>query len=343
MSIDVTLLEDGPDAWNRFVDQSPEATPFHRYEALSVLADRTGWTLHPLVGRKGQEPVGILPLFEGRHGPLRELRSPPPGVEVFYLGPARLNFAKLGQRKAERRNRAFVEGCAEWIDDRDPDYVDVRTVDRYTDTRPFQWRGFEVAPSYTYVLDLSPEESELLDRLSREARRNVTDVETDYAIEVGDVADARAIVADVRARHEAQGEPYPLDPQFVADLHEALSAEHVRPYVCRADGRRVGGLVALEYGDTIYRWQGGVRPDGDVDIPVNDLLDWHVIRDARERGLARYDFVGANVPRLCAYKAKWAPDPVPYYVVTRSTLRMQVASAALARARGGLSALRAVV
>lgn len=343
MSVDVTQFTDDTETWNRLVEQSPETTPFHRAEALELLAERTGWTLHRLIGRKGQEPVGILPLFEGSHGPLREIRSPPPNVEVFYLGPARLNFDKLGQRKAEQRHRSFVESCTDWITDRDPDYVDVRTVDRFTDVRPFQWGGFDVSPSYTYVLDLSPDVEELRDQLSRSARRNVTDVDESYQIQVGDVDDVRSIIADVAARHDAQDEPYPLDPEFVASLHEVLPAGQVRPYVCRVDGRTVGGLVTVESGDTIYRWQGGTRPDDDVDLSVNDLLDWHVIRNAKDRDLDRYDLVGANIPRLCSYKAKWAPDPVPYYVVTRSTLRMQVASTAVTRARGGLSTIRAWV
>jgi len=49
------------------------------------------------------------------------------------------------------------------------------------------------------------------------------------------------------------------------------------------------------------------------DFPVNDVLDWHVMRDARDRGISRYDLVGANLPRTARYKSKFGPDPVPYY------------------------------
>jgi hypothetical protein len=67
MSVEITHRTDA-DEWNGYVEQSPQATPLHRHEALALIAEETGTTLHTLVGFTGQEPVGVLPLFEGHAG-----------------------------------------------------------------------------------------------------------------------------------------------------------------------------------------------------------------------------------------------------------------------------------
>ncbi len=321
MTIEIQEADDSTlERWNSYVEQSDGTTPFHRREALAHLAETANAEVRYLVGYKGQEPVGLFPIFVTTKGPFRLVYSPPPHLEVYYLGPALLNFSKLKQRKAERRHREFIDGALAWIDEEiDPSYMDIRTVDEYTDLRPFAWNGFDVSPSYTYILDLTTED--LLMQFSRDARSNVRNRDEDCTIREAGVEGIEAVISQIQARHAAQGKEYRITPEFVTELYERLPDGRVRPYVCERDGDILGGMVTLEAGDTIYRWQGGAKSD--VEFPINDLLDWHIIQDARERGLTRYDLVGANLPRLCRYKSKFGPDPVAYYTVQRKTTRMQ--------------------
>lgn len=325
MSIELTALSDD-DEWNNHVEQSPQSTPFHRHEALSLVARETGTTLHTLVGYKGEEPVGILPLFEGTRGPFTLVRSPPE-LEIFTLGPALLNFGKLKQRKAERRHRRFVGGATDWIETHlDPDYVDIRTVAGYDDVRPFLWEGYDVSPTYTYTVDLTPEPDELLDRFSRDARTNIRDAREndDVVVENGSADAIGTIVDQIRRRHDDQDEEYSLRPGFVESLHDVLPDGTMRAYTLQESGEFQSGMITYETGEMISRWQGGVRiEEGEA---TNDVLDWTIMRDARERGLTRYDLVGANEPRLCRYKSKFDPRPTEYYVATRRTSSMRVAT-----------------
>ncbi|WP_433632085.1 lipid II:glycine glycyltransferase FemX [Halomicrococcus sp. NG-SE-24] len=321
MAIDVQEADDNTlEQWNSFVDDSEHTTPFHRREAITHLAQTADAEVRFLVGYKGQEPVGIFPVFETTTGPFRMVYSPPPHLEVYYLGPALLNFSKLKQRKAERRHRKFIDGCLSWIEEEiDPDCVDVRTVNEYTDLRPFSWNGFNVSPSYTYVLDLTADD--LLMQFSRDARSNVRNRDDDCTIRETGVEGIDAIITQIQRRHEEQGKEYRLDPAFVTELYERLPDGCVRTYVCEHNSEITGGIVTLEHGNTIYRWQGGAKQD--VDCPINDLLDWHIIQDAQSRGLSRYDLVGANLPRLCRYKSKFGPKPVAYHTARWKTTRMQ--------------------
>ncbi|MFC3960260.1 GNAT family N-acetyltransferase [Halovivax cerinus] len=339
--------------WNGYVSRSPHGTLFHEYDALRTLAEYAGARLHPLVGFKGQEPVGVFPVFAIRKGPVMTAFSPPPDLRVPALGPATLNLGKLKQRKREKRRERFVDGCLEWIDDElGPRYTHVRTGPAYSDVRSFKWAAYDVTPEFTYHVDLSADEDDLLSRFSSDARRNVTNTPADAyeivdgasdrlvsgsdgvddgtdgapALSAADTDGAtaiRRIVAQVRERYHSQGVDFDVPADFVVDLHERADRGAVRPYVCRVDGGFVGGILAVEYGDTIGRWMGGVRTDRDVDVPVNDLLDWAVMRDARDRGLATYDLVGGETRRINRYKAKFDPSLRTAYSMERGSWGMQ--------------------
>lgn len=323
MTIEITTLTDSEsDSWNNYVERAPQASPFHRYEALNLLAQETESKLYTLIGFKGQEPVGLLPLFESKQGPFRQVASPPE-LEVFSLGPALLNFRKLKQRKGERRHQQFIEGCLDWIEEHlNPDSVDIRTVTGYNDLRPFIWRGYDVSPSYTYVVDLTPDEDELLMSFSSDARSNIRDdMNESVDIQHCGIEGIEPIVGRIRDRHREQNKSYSLTPQFVEALYRRLPVGVMRVYTVQVEEETVGGMITFEQNETVYRWQGGAKTGSD--LPANDILDWQIMSDAKSRGFTRYDLVGANSPRLCRYKSKFDPDPVEYYVATRRTGRMQ--------------------
>ena len=133
MSIDITTIDD-EEEWNRYVERSNETTPLHRYGALDVQADYADATLYRFAGFKGQEAVGIFPVFEIRKGPVSTAFSPPPDIRIPYLGPAVLNVDKLKRRKRDRRVKRFVEGCLDRIEGEiGPKYTHFRTDSRFED------------------------------------------------------------------------------------------------------------------------------------------------------------------------------------------------------------------
>jgi hypothetical protein len=327
MAIEIRYAEgDDRDRWDKLVAGSPQATPFHYMGALEVLANHSDAQLHPLVGFKGQEPVGLFPLFEISKGPVETVFSPPPQLKVPYLGPVQLNFEKLKQRKAESDREDFIDGCMAYVEETvSPHYLHIRTATRYRDVRALSWNGFDVSPRYTYVVDLTPGTDALLEAFSTDARKNVTnDYEVEYRVREEGWEAIESIIEQVKARHEAQGEPFAVTPRFVEDLWDATPEGTVRPYVCTVDGEFAGGMVALESNDTAYRWQGGAKTDSD--LPINDLVDWRIMADCIERDLTRYDLVGANTQRLNGYKAKFAPVLETYYEMEKSTWPVHIAA-----------------
>jgi len=336
MSLEVTKggIEVGPGAdapttdWDALVERSPHGAVFHRRAFLEVVADHTGATLHPLVGYKGQEPVGLFPVFELTRNLVTAAFSPPPGVEMSTLGPAMLGLDGVKRRRAEKRTHRFVKGCLDWVEDSlAPSYVNVRTHPRYADHRPFTWNEFDLTPRYTYVVDLRPGPEEVMAAFSSDARSNVrrTDDEA-YTIDEAGPGTIDRIVDHLERRHEDRGVDYALDSSFLHRVADALPDGSFRTYVCRVDGSYAGGMIALDDGTTVYRWQGGARPLRDVSVPVNDLLDWRVMADAMDRGRDRYDLVGANTRELCEYKSKFGPELRTYVESERGTRTMRLVS-----------------
>ncbi|ELZ23715.1 hypothetical protein C475_15628 [Halosimplex carlsbadense 2-9-1] len=337
MGIDVQSAEEGDiQAWNDRVSRSPQGTLFHLYESLELQATYAGATLHPLVGFKGEEPVGVFPLFEASKGPIRGAFSPPPDLRIPHLGPAMLNMGKLKQRKRDRRRQRFVEGCFDWVESEvAPRYGHIRTSGRYDDLRPFKWNDWSATPSYTYIVDLNGGAEELLGRFSSDARSNVRNADEDrYEITVGGGEAIESILEQVSNRYNSQGIAFDLPTEFAVDLYERLPDGHLKPYVCRVDGEFVGGMLILDFDDTVSRWQGGVRTDLDVGLPVNDLLDWRVMQDAIEAGRSAYDLVGAENQRINRYKAKFNPELESFYSAEYSELGVGVLSSLYKRFQG---------
>jgi len=320
MSVDITTVDD--EQYNDIVTAAPAATPFHRAEALDVFADHADADLHRLVGFKGQEPVGVFPVYEVTKGPATVAASPPPGLKLPYLGPVMVNTDKLKRRKRDRRHRRFVDAALDWVDgELSPSLVNLRTAVGYDDVRPYQWRDYEVEPRYTYVVDLDTTAEDLLSRFSSDLRSRVRDdYDTSYEVVEAGPAAIDTIVAVTRDRHREQGESFPITAEFVRDLADALPPGTVRPYVCRVDGEVVGGLVDVEDDTSAGAWIASGKTDAPV--PVNDLLEWQVCVDGIERGLERLDLMGANHERIYTYKAKFAPDLVPYFSLQTGSVGM---------------------
>jgi len=334
VSIDVERADPADrDTWDDRIERSGAGTVFHRWDALEVVERHAGATLHPLVGYKGQEPVGLLPAYEISKGGVSTVFSPPPGMGLPSLGPVTLAPDDLKQRKRERRNRRFVTAALEWLaDECSPKYERFVTPVGYGDPRPFTWEGFDVSPRFTYQVDLRPGSEAVMDSFKKSLRSDIRrSLDEDYDVRRGDRSDVAFVVERVRERYEAQGESYSLQTDYVTDLYDALADDHAAVYVGHVDGERVSGIVRPAFDGTMYYWQGGGKPD--LPLPMNDLIHWEMIQDAIAEGIETYDLVGANTERICQYKAKFNPDLRPYYEVERGTRAMNLVSEVYRRFR----------
>lgn len=312
--------------WNDWVTESEDSTFYHQYETIRVFEKHSSSELHPLVGYKGQEPVGLLPVFEISKGPITTVFSPPPRLGIPNLGPVLLAPSQIKQRKYETRNRRFINTSIEWIEEHlNPNHIHIQSSPRYDDPRPFEWSNFTVSPRFTYLIDIGTDPEDVLERFSRDARSNIQNADTErYDVRKGDADDVEFIMKMIRDRYEAQGKNFTLPAGYAVDLFERFDDEAFPVYVGYVDGERVSGVLSPRYDSTVNFWQGGGKPD--VSLPINDLIHWEIITDAVEEGYELYDLTGANTPRICEYKSKFNPDLATYYTAERGGLVLSTVS-----------------
>ncbi|WP_207589619.1 GNAT family N-acetyltransferase [Halomontanus rarus] len=329
MTIEIDTIDASErEQWNEYVDQSAAGTFFHRYDVLEVIERHASAELYTLVGYKGQEPVGIFPIFEIRKGGISTAFSPPPGLGLPFLGPAHLNENKLKRRKLEKRRKRFIEGCLEWLNEASgPRYTRICTSTAYDDPRPFSWNDYDTTPLHTYLLDINRDEEQIKSSFSKSLRRYLDpddDEAARFSIEEGGTDAIRFIHDQIQSRYEAQGRQYRVPLEFLIELFDTLPDGHVRPYVGTVDDERTSGIIIFEGRSTIYYSEGGGKPD--IQFPINDLLHWRIIRDAVDRGIETYDLHGAESPRISEYKSKFNPELQTYYELEKGTPLMNVVS-----------------
>lgn len=333
MSIEIQRCSDGTldgldGTWNDLVERSPMGSLFHRLDVLRVIEAHSDATLHPLVGVKGQQPVGVFPVFELSKGPVTTVFSPPPGRGIPHLGPVLFHTDQLKQRRFEKQNLGFVEGCVEWVEANiGPKYFHTVTQPGYDDVRPFQWNDFDVTPKYTYDIDLSVGEAALLEGVTRDARKSIQNTPEDaYHIEERGFEGIDYVLDRINSRYEEGGGGLFLEPQFVKDLYDTVPDGGLLVYVAEIDGQPASGRLTLQSNDAITLWQGSPKPSIDTDVPINDLLNWRSMVDGIAAGKSTCNLVGANTRHLCEYKAKFNPQTNLYFELERGTRTMSVVS-----------------
>jgi len=323
------------DEWDRALPSSGFEV-FHTPEALEVLDEHTSAERRLYGVFKGQEAVGLLPVFVSSYGIGRTVTSPPTGMGVPRLGPIVMPTSPK-QRKRESVTREFVELVLAELDTSSArSLLHMECPVAYEDPRPFQWADLEVGQVFTYVLDLADRDAEdVRSGFSRDLRKNVRRADdTDMTVSVEGVDAAMNVYDDVADRYAEQDEVFPVGRAFYRDLVSALG-DRARTYVARGgDGEYLGGILVLYSNDTASFWQGGVGKSYDG-VSVNSRLHWAAITDVIDgdvpiegADVTGYDLVGANTPRLCEYKSKFGADLVPYYTVESSGVGMSVAKRA---------------
>lgn len=312
-----------PEAWNSLIDRSSHGSILHRWEALSLIAEHTQSSLHFLTGYHNRQLIGGLPIFERSFATTTMLFSPPPRHGLPPLGPC-LSIDDLTLEHRVGVGEAFTNQC--WrslLETLTPSYIHL-SLSRSFPVHPLTVRDdVSIKPRFTYILDLSVDQKRLFDSFSSDARRNVRNSDK-YRFEIyeGGSSAIDRIVTHMQTRYEEQHLDYPVDRDFAIELYENLPDGTVRPYVLDVDGEFESGVIVLDDGRTVSRWQGGGKT-GNA-IPSSDILDWHIIQSAIDRDREYYDLVGANTPGICSYKAKFNPTLVSGYFVERSTEGMAV-------------------
>ena len=177
---------------------------------------------------------------------------------------------------------------------------------KLNDPRTAQWRGWDVRPLFTYLIDLPSN----IDDWSEGARRTRRSKTSSYIIEE-DPCHLRTIIdlcVKSYGRHERR---MPGKPAALETLAKAMGP-WARAFAAMRNDTVEGGIVILHDDRTAHYWIAGSIPG-----PAMTVLIGEVLRILHASGIAKFDFVGANTPSIAEFKRTFGPVLTQYYHLRR--------------------------
>jgi len=310
----ITISLADPAQWDGLVRAFADHTIFHMRTWLEIIHAAHGVTPVLAQAHEGEQCVAVWPFLEMRKGPFRVIGSPLPGWSTAYMGPLLAADADIPATLAAFFNDRIFRRFA---------YFACRTmVHRHAvDLAPL---GFDLLKDFeTYWIDLAQSEETLWSNLKSECRSRIRKAEKE-GVEVRRETD-EAFVDDFWKMSLETFAKSNIQPTHTREFCVALwrrlgmandqsrmDARHSPAglHVLSAfiGGRRAATLMLPHDAHTMYYW-GGASYQEFREIPVNNLLHWQAIKDARAMGLRRYDFVSSE-GGPGRFKKTFGPQPV---------------------------------
>ncbi len=298
----VNPARDGPavEAW---LAGRADATPFHRPAWSIAVARGCGQPAHYLVARAGEAIRGVLPL-SAIHSPLfgRALVSSGFAVGGGILADDEGTAALLAEEAwalARRLSCASLELRGGWLPEGTGWHIDRDSYAGFT--RPLA----------------ADDDAELL-AIPRKQRAEVRRaLGFPLTVAIGRGAADRAAHYAVYAE-SVRNLGTPVFPQSLfAEVIEAFG-EDADILTVRADGQPVASVLSLYHGGAVMPYWGGGTAAART-WRANDLMYFALMRHARARGCAAFDF-GRSKPGTgaFAFKRNWGFTPVPLAYATRT-------------------------
>ncbi|MDI6877167.1 MAG: GNAT family N-acetyltransferase [Methanomicrobiales archaeon] len=309
--------------WDSFVQKSPYGQLFHHWDFLKIVERHTGFRFMPYAITKGEQIVGILPLFYRNTMGVRSVMSPPPKTGIPYLGLLLdATYADLKQYKREHILRIIAEDLRAEMDAYAPNLLSISSPPSLLDIRSFVWSGFSVEPLYTYVFDLRQGQERLWKGFSVRRRQQIRDAEK-KGLEIAVSDDVSRLYGMVSERYSEQGLSSPF--RSVDYLRDVCSAfpDNLKTFSVLDEGQVTSAVLVVQYRD-VKLWVGGARSDNNS----NEFLIWEVIKEAQRQGYESCEFIGANTQNLCQFKSQFNPSLELYFRISSKDIRGKLAETA---------------
>jgi hypothetical protein len=321
MTVEIRIANnDDAVEWDAIINQSPHGTLFHTWNWLKIVERNTKTKLFPLIGMKDNIPIGLFPLFFKKKGPINMVFSPPPHVDLLYLGPVLARYDMLRQRKKEEIYFNFQNSVEKYIiNNLKGNYIRISLSPALQDPRPFSWSGYTIEPNYDYTIDLSKGIDMLfksIDRGHRSALKKAK--ERGMIVQIGSRTDCEKIIDLMDIRYAQQAKYVSASKKYYLDIFDQFK-DNLKLFIVVVGGEVVTGWIILHYRDSFYGWYGNSKPKNLVSPSPNNLLFWEIIRYASENKIKYFTTMGAaGDKRLHEYYAeRFNPELEIRYVVTK--------------------------
>ncbi len=298
----VKLIEDGA-IWDKFLDETPHGTIFHRWQMLKIVEKYSGYRLLPYGIYRGAELICVFPLYLRKYGGMKLVFSPPPQTLIPYLsfvmGPT---YGKLKQKRKEAYLAEVASEITGEIKKLSPNYVKLLTEPCFDDIRPFQWQKYRVDVSYEYAIDLCKPLEEIRAGFDSTCKKNIKHCEgRDMTMKQS--SDVETYFRVMRESFDSRGLNSYYKTGDPAYLKEILAAfpENIKLFFLYEGESIVGTHLICEYRGKFILWLGSATGH------YNEYMLWELIKLEKSLGNKVFEIPDADTERVLPFKSKFNP------------------------------------
>lgn len=250
--------------------------------------------------------VGGFVIYQTRMKLVKSWITPPfaPHIALFFIPAKSSNASKILSY-----NKWILRAVAEFISKQNPGFVKIELPPQIGDAQPFMWQGMDVTIKYTYQLDLSLGNEDLMQRIVPKARSKISAGRNSGLI-IDRNADAESIIAILQSTFSKKA--ISTDFNLVERIVNNLSGSNACfTSVVKGDGQNLGAFVCVYDSRSAYYLLGGFADEAKSKY-IGHIGIWDCIMQAKEKGLGIFDFEGSMIPGVEHFFRSFGGNQVSY-------------------------------
>lgn len=324
------LPRSADDEWSRFVAASPTGSAYSLPAYLDALVRAVGGRHRVLGVRKGDDLVGGVAVYE------RDTRigtTVRPRLLLFYNGLVLREEKTVYPSERTSRLLKVAAALAEQLEDEGYVHVELRTRAPFADARPFEARGWEARPSYSYVVPIGDLEAQWA-RTEQNLRRLVGRCERNgFELVVEDRFDDFYRLH--ASTHDRKGAPIYLPREAFARFYEELRDRGLaRLLHALAPGGQVAASQLVLLGHPVVHTVVAATSAEHASSGAAAFLRWKGFEHLAADGYLGNDLTDATLNPVTHFKSQLGGELQTALVVTTATRRDRALETARDVARG---------
>lgn len=299
----IKLIDDKA-LWDRFVDESPNGSIYHKWDALRTVEKYSGYQLRPYGIYRGAELICLDPVFFRQYKGMKLVLTPPPNTSYPYLGPVMSpTFFELKQKRKESYIEEIADELHKELSRLSPNFVTLSMGPCFEDIRPFTWFGYHADVTYDYVIDLAKPVEEVWGGFDS-ACKKIINKGAKMGMRMERSTDTKTFYKIMSDKFQEKNYPTMYDHGDPAYLKEFLDSypENFMMYFLY-NGEEVDGVhVVSEWKGKASLWLGSASGCH------NEYMLWELIKLEKSRGMKKFEIPDANTRRLLPFKSKFNPS-----------------------------------
>ena len=269
---------------------------------------------------KSDALAAVQVLYQARIRGVMSLSTPPfcPWTGPFIAPKSQKAVAELGVRKR------LLEAIASALLDQGKPLINVVIGPGWEDVQPLVWAGFQASPKYTYQIDLTRGEDDLLAAMdSKRRNQGKKGGEAGYKLQPVPVSElapvARTHLESKNAFHE---------PEAFAGLFALEKSGLIGLGVFKGEELH-SWFIFQQDTHAVYYLFGGAGTAGRGDTGSWGM--WTCIRHFKQAGIPLFDFEGSMIPEIERYFRSFGGTLVTHFAIEKKSTLQKAVSRVLKR------------